>query len=408
MARFFVIAICIWVTAHLYVGTRLIHGSHLRTRWKIVAWAALLTMMTLGPSALFIRGIPHKGTGLIALEWASYLSMGFFLILLPSVLVRDLGWLVGAAVDSVVAAVRRVSLARRRVGVPARSVLPVDPDRRRFLLQSMNVGLVGFSGTLTGFGVYEARRTPDVVRVDIPIVDLPPDLAGFRIAQITDTHVGPMIRREMMQEFVAVANALEPDMIAVTGDLADGYLPEMRPHVEPVADLRAPHGVYFVTGNHEYYWDYEGWIAEVRRLGLTVLLNEHRVLERGSGRILLAGVTDYSAGRYNLAAASDPMAALAGAPRADVKIVLAHQPKSIYEVSDTGYDLQISGHTHGGQFFPWGLFVHLLQPYVAGLHRHGNTWIYVSRGTGYWGPPLRIAAPPEITLLTLVRGDAAG
>jgi hypothetical protein len=146
------------------------------------------------------------------------------------------------------------------------------------------------------------------------------------------------------------------------------------------------------------------WVEEVRRLGFSVLINEHRIITSGNQKMLLAGVTDYREGRMLTAHRSDPHKALKAAPATDVKILLAHQPKSIFAASRAGYDLQISGHTHGGQFFPWNLFVGLSQPYISGLHKHENTQIYVSRGTGYWGPPMRVGSPSEITLIKLVSG----
>jgi predicted MPP superfamily phosphohydrolase len=242
--------------------------------------------------------------------------------------------------------------------------------------------------------VFQARR-PRVVRVAVPIANLPPDLAGLRIVQLSDLHVGPTIRRRFVTAVVQTANALYPDLVAVTGDVADGYVKELRDHVAPLADLRAPLGTFFVTGNHEYYWDPLGWILELERLGISVLSNEHRLIERGEGRLLLAGVTD-------LSAASDPRAAIAGAPQSHVRVLLAHQPRSAFAARDAGFDLQLSGHTHGGQYFPFNLLVRLFQPFVAGLHRLEAMWLYVSRGTGYWGPPLRVGAPSEITLIELV------
>jgi hypothetical protein len=163
-------------------------------------------------------------------------------------------------------------------------------------------------------------------------------------------------------------------------------------------------GNYFVTGNHEYYSGVIEWIEEVRRLGFTVLINEHRIITSGKSKMLLAGVTDYRESRILTDHRSDPQKALNAAAKTDIKILLAHQPKSIFDAARAGYDLQISGHTHGGQFFPWNLVVGLTQPYVSGLHQHADTQIYVSRGTGYWGPPVRVGSPSEITLIKLVSG----
>jgi len=167
--------------------------------------------------------------------------------------------------------------------------------------------------------------------------------------------------------------------------------------------LQARHGVYFVTGNHEYYSDAPAWVVELRRLGLTVLMNEHVVLCHDGESLVLAGVTDYSAHHFDPAQRSDPHAAILHAPTdSGVNILLAHQPRSAEAAADAGFDLQLSGHTHGGQFFPWNLFVPLQQPYVAGLNKLRNLWIYTSRGTGYWGPPKRLLAPSEITRLRLI------
>jgi predicted MPP superfamily phosphohydrolase len=251
--------------------------------------------------------------------------------------------------------------------------------------------------------MFQALKKPAVVDVEIPIENLHPDLDGLRIVQITDIHVGPTIKRGFVQEVVDTVNGLKPDIIALTGDLVDGSVRQLKHDVAPLADLKAPLGYYFITGNHEYYSGVKQWIAETARLGFTVLLNEHRLIERGEGRLLLAGVTDYSAGQFDPSQASDPVKAMAGAPECHATVLLAHQPKSIFKAAQVGYDYVISGHTHGGQYFPYHFLAALAQPYIAGLHTHDKTRIYVSRGTGYWGPPLRIGAPSEITVHRLVR-----
>lgn len=198
-------------------------------------------------------------------------------------------------------------------------------------------------------------------------------------------------------------NALDADLIAVTGDLVDGSVQQLAAHTAPLAGLTAKHGAYFVTGNHEYYSGEDAWTTEIRRLGIKVLKNEHVVLEHRGARLVLAGVTDYSAHHYDAAQRSDPAAALRGAPTdAGAKILLAHQPSSAMAAARAGYDVQISGHTHGGQFWPWNLFIGFFQPFSSGLHRQEKLWIYVSRGTGYWGPPNRFGVPSEITRIRLV------
>jgi hypothetical protein len=282
----------------------------------------------------------------------------------------------------------------------------VDAPAPAFLrLSAAAVGALALG--VTAIGWLNARRTARVVSVDVPIAGLPAALAGFTIAQISDIHVGPTIRRPYVEAIVARVNALQPDVVAVTGDLVDGSVADLAPHVEPLAGLRAAHGTYFVTGNHEYYSGADAWIAELRRLGLRVLLNEHVLLRRGADSVVLAGVTDVSAHHFDRAHRSDPAAALAGAPAdAAARVLLAHQPRSAAAAARAGFDLQLSGHTHGGQFWPWNLFVPLQQPFTAGLHRLGQLWVYVSRGTGYWGPPKRFGAPSEITRVRLVPAAA--
>jgi predicted MPP superfamily phosphohydrolase len=255
---------------------------------------------------------------------------------------------------------------------------------------------------VTLWGFVNARRVARIVRVDVPIAGLPIALDGFTIAQVSDVHVGPTIKRPYVEAIVAAVNRLDADLVAVTGDLVDGSVRDLADHVAPLADLRAKEGVFFVTGNHEYYSGAPSWVAELHRLGLTVLLNEHAVVRRGAAQLVVAGVTDFNAGHFDRAEASDPQAALAGSPAGAVRLLLAHQPRSAAAAEAAGFDLQLSGHTHGGQFLPWNFLVRLQQPFTAGLHRWRRMWVYTSRGTGYWGPPKRFGAPSEITLLRLV------
>jgi uncharacterized protein len=301
----------------------------------------------------------------------------FFSSLLVLTLLRDLGLLVG--------------------------FLALSAPHMHVLEATSAEAVAGFSVFATAVGFASARRRARIVNVDVPIQNLPPELHGFSIAQISDVHVGSAIQREYVEAIVDAVNALRPDLIAVTGDVVDGSVTELAPHTAPLAKLSARHGAFFVTGNHEYYSGEGPWITEFRRLGLKVLLNEHAVVTHEGAPLVVAGVTDYSAHHFDPAHRSDPAAALAGAPpNAGAKILLAHQPRSASAAATAGYDLQLSGHTHGGQFWPWNLFVRFQQPFTAGLHRLNRLWVYVSRGTGYWGPPNRFGAPSEITRLRLV------
>ena len=201
-----------------------------------------------------------------------------------------------------------------------------------------------------------------------------------------------------------------PDAVAGYGDIVDGSVADLAEHAAPFAGLKGKYGVFFCTGNHEYYSGANEWVAEVSRLGLRPLMNEHVVIDHGGASVVVAGVTDFNAASVIPEHKSDPAAAIAGAPPDAFKILLAHQPRSCFAAAGLGYDLQLSGHTHGGQFFPWNFFVRLQQPFNAGLDRYvaegakdGGHWVYTSRGTGYWGPPVRVLAPSEITRLRLVR-----
>jgi predicted MPP superfamily phosphohydrolase len=393
----FIIAFSIVSAGYGYAGWRLITPAHFPPPWNWIAWtflALLLVLPVLAMSVEFSRlNFPSKRE----LEWGAYISLGFFSMVITLLVIRDLAWLIVTGVQKL------TSLASgMRGGVPL-SGEAADPLRREQLVQWMNLGLMAAAGGLTGYGIYEARRRPAIVEVTVPIKDLPGSLQGFRIVQITDIHAGLTVTRPFVEMVVEMANAQMGDIVAFTGDLVDGTVDQLREHVAPMKNLEGRYGRYFITGNHEYYSGALPWIEEAKRLGFDVLLNEHRVIRQGGGAIVLAGVTDTSAGGFIPGHRSDPYRAIAGAPAADVRILLAHQPKSLYESSKAGFDVQISGHTHGGQFFPWNLLATIGQPYIKGLHKFADTWIYVSKGTGYWGPPVRLAARSEITVLTLVR-----
>ena len=277
-----------------------------------------------------------------------------------------------------------------------------DSGRRRFLTHSLNIGLVAASGSLAFHGISEGMKFPGVKETEIEIDRLPPDLEGFRIVQITDLHISAAVRRNFVQNLVERVNALSPDLVAFTGDIADGTCAEIRHDAAPLSEIAARYGKFFVTGNHEYMYGAKEWMQEMERMGFTVLMNDHRLISRGRALLHVGGVADYSAPSWG-SHASSPTKAMGGGSTADVKILLAHQPRSVYEAARAGFDLQLSGHTHGGgQFGPYRWLISLVQPFQSGLYRYKKTQIYVSNGAGFCGPPVRIGAPSEISLLRLM------
>ena len=278
---------------------------------------------------------------------------------------------------------------------------------RALSARTVSFAILGAAGVMSAVGLVQAR-CPRVRRVPVTIDDLPDALDGYRIVQWSDVHIGPTIQRRFVANLVERTNALDANAIAITGDLVDSYVHEVRDSVAPLRDLRARDGVFYVTGNHEYYWRASEWIPELQRHGLTFLKNEHRIIQKGDAKLVMAGVTD-PVGRYTHK--QDPDRALAGAPRDSVKVLLSHRPQTANDADRLGVDLQLSGHTHGGQFFPFNLLIRWFQPVVAGLHRIGRTWLYVSRGTGYWGPPSRLGVHGEITVIELrktISAETAG
>jgi len=367
------------IALHAYVGARLLSdlpGGALGVAVGVAVLAASAYLIPFGFSAR--QSGPESRR-----MWAGLLAMGAFSSLFVLTVLRDAALLVTLALVHWAGAALPVAAIARdtALGVPLLTLL------------------------ITALGYVNARRIAQVRHVDVPIATLPAALQGFTIVQITDVHVGPTIGRDYVEAIVASVNGLDADVVAITGDLVDGSVRQLSAHVEPLARLSSRHGTFFVTGNHEYYSGVGAWVSELRRLGLNVLVNEHVVLDHEGASLVLAGVTDFGAHHYDASHRSDPGAALAGAPAdAGAKVLLAHQPRSAGAAARAGFDLQLSGHTHGGQFLPWNFFVRFQQPFTAGLERLGRLWVYTSRGTGYWGPPKRFGAPSEITRVRLVAG----
>ena len=388
---FFLISVAVGALVYGYCGWRLIVPAHLTGASAIAAWGTLILLASLTHVYhVLLRDSPRYARARDATAWFAYSGIALATLTFTLLVLRDLGWLLYLGISGAASYITGTVIE-----------LPGEADA----IETTNFGVVTLSVAATGFGMFQARRRPRIVDITIPIRNLPPALHGFRIAQISDLHVGPTIKAPFVKRIVETVNELDADLVAFVGDLADGPVERLRPHVAALAGLRSRHGTFFVTGNHEYFSGVTEWLGEIRSLGMKVLLNENRLIQHGEGRLVIAGVTDFGAAEIVpelTEHAHDPHAALADAAPSDVRVLLAHQPRSISSSLETGFDLLLCGHTHGGQFIPWNFIVPLQQPYLAGLHQVGDSsWIYVSRGTGYWGPPVRVNAPSEITRITL-------
>ncbi len=351
---------------HLYLAVRLLPGA-----WGLALAGVLFASIPAG----FYAGRRRPSGSTRAVLWLSHVWMGLFFILLCTVAALDAG--------------------RGAASLLGDGTYAWD---RLWRLAALGIGFF-----MAGYGVLRARGRPRIRRVDLPVQDLGEGMVGLRVVQVSDIHIGQTLRRPFLERMVERVNALEPDVIAVTGDLVDGFVHSLRDEVAPLAGLKAKLGVFYVPGNHEFYYGGASWMAEVRRLGLTVVENEHRVLERGGAQLVIAGVSDHDGGHFGERHACRPDLALAGAPPEVPRILLAHQPRSAKLIRKERVDLQLSGHTHAGQIFPFNFLVKLQQPAVSGLHEVNGVRVYTHAGTGYWGPPMRIGAPPEIAVLTLQR-----
>lgn len=278
---------------------------------------------------------------------------------------------------------------------------------RRVVLQRAVAGaaVVGSAATAT-FGVRRALVDIDSPTVEIRIDRLPPQLSGFRIALLSDIHIGPLLDKRFLGYVVERANALKPDMVAITGDLVDGSVQNLGRDVAELTNLKSRYGTFFVTGNHEYYSGAQAWVEFLNSIGVRVLDNERLLIGDASAagaQIQLVGVHDRHAVRASTRLKPDWDRAFAEVEDQNCSVLLAHQPKDIYNAAAKGACLQLSGHTHGGQLWPFGAAAAIANPYLAGLHNHEDTTqIYVTRGTGFWGPPMRVFAPPEVTEIILV------
>ncbi|MFY1625788.1 metallophosphoesterase [Micromonospora sp. WMMD735] len=394
---------------HFYLWKRLVKDTTGPGRWRRVGTVVALVLAVLVPATMAGTQV----AGAFWLAWPGYLWLAVMFYLLIVLLVLE-----------VPMAVARLVLRRRSAAAEATTAAPepalvgaagsADPpaaeavdrpdhdESRRLLLARGAAIFAGLTAAgITGYGVRTAVGPPQLDRVRIPLAKLPRSMDGLRIATVSDIHLGPLRGRAHTERIVAMINRLDADLVAVVGDLVDGSVAELGEAAEPLHDLRSRYGSFFVTGNHEYYSGVEEWVAEVDRLGLRVLQNERQEIRARGGVLDLAGINDVTADGTGVAGPADFTAALGGRDASRPVVLLAHQPVAAREAAKFGVDLQLSGHTHGGQLAPFNLAVKLQQPVVSGLGEVDGTKVYVTNGAGFWGPPVRVGAPPQVTLVEL-------
>lgn len=361
---------------HRYLWARLVRDPAWPAPWRLALTLTIVAFGVLVPLAFVTtRWLPRVAN--VPVAWVAYTWMGFMFYL----------FLLAVASDAM------------HVLAALAQALPRDPERRRVLARAAAMAVGAAAGFVGTGGIVNVALGFDLRRVRIPLAKLSRGASGYSIVQMSDVHVGPTLGRAFVEAIVRAANSQAADMIVITGDLVDGTVDQLAPLVEPLRQLRAKDGVFFVTGNHEYYSGADEWIAHLRSLGIRVLRNE-RVTIRDE--FDLAGVDDASAHRMLPHHGQDVAGALAGRDASRPVVLLAHQPKALKSAIAHQVDLQLSGHVHGGQMFPFNWIARLDQPFISGLHRVEQTWIYVSTGTGYWGPPMRIGSGAEITRIELM------
>ncbi|HUK65493.1 MAG TPA: metallophosphoesterase [Anaeromyxobacteraceae bacterium] len=383
---------------HFYMWARLVRDTGLPDVWRrILGGALVLAALAVPLGLVVVRRLPFRSTRIFAAALFTWMGVAF--LVFTALVAADLARLLWASGQWLFAL------------ASGRSAMPIEPARRVFLARTLAGGAALLAGGASAAALEGALGDPRVNEVPVKLERLPRALSGFTIAQISDLHVGPTIGERHVRRVVDLTNGLRADAIVITGDLVDGSVAELRRATEHLARLHAPHGVFFVTGNHEYYSGAAAWLEELRRYGVRPLRNERLVLGDSGpagASFDLAGVDDWSVARGHDGRWPALERALAGREPDRSLVLLAHQPRGVAEAVRSGVELQLSGHTHGGQVFPWNLVVAAVYPYSKGLYRHREGQVaghvYVSCGTGYWGPPMRLGAPAEVAKIVLTGG----
>jgi predicted MPP superfamily phosphohydrolase len=391
VAAFLLVVALLVGVIHWYLWARLVRGTTRPGGWRRAGTILTVLLGLLVVATLAGRTLPMAQQRLLA--WPGYLWLSVMFLAFVTLLVLEIPRLAlrpwaRRSGSKGTGQHENVQQGAPPAGAP-------DPSRRLLLARSAAIvaGLTAV-GT-TAVGARTALGPPRLARQRIDLRKLPRGMDGFRIAVVADIHLGPLLGRGHTTRIVETINRLDADLVAVVGDLVDGSVAELGSAAEPLARLRSRHGSFFVTGNHEYFSGFSDWITEVESFGLTVLRNQRVEIDG----IDLAGVNDVTGA--GLGDAPDYDRALSDRDPAKAVVLLAHQPVQVHEAAKHGVDLQLSGHTHGGQIFPFGYVVNLQQPVLAGYARLGDTQLFVTRGAGFWGPPVRVGAPPDITLIEL-------
>ena len=397
---FFVLFAVVMGAAHYYIWKRAVRATTRPGRGRRVGTGVVVFLYLLLMAALAVGRVGGSVlSAVVAWPGFIWLAGAFYFALIMAVLEVPRLVLLRAAREHEVPAA--VGAPAAEVETPAGTLegQPADPGRRLFIARSLAVaGGVATAGVVT-FGTTQALGDPVVKRVPVTLGKLDARLSGYRIAVVSDIHLGPLLGRGHTERIVRMINEQRVDLVAIVGDLVDGTVAELGEAAAPLRDLVSTHGSFFVTGNHEYYSGVEPWVAELERLGVNPLRNERLRIERAGASFDLAGVNDVTGETFQ--DGPDYARALAGRDTSTPVVLMAHQPVQVREAAKHGVDLQLSGHTHGGQMFPFHLAIGLQQPVRSGLETVDGTQVYTSNGAGFWGPPVRVGAAPDISVVEL-------
>lgn len=381
---FLAVVLSIMGGVHWYLFVRLVRDTAIPSPWSQILGVALVVVVASIPLSFVASRILDRHLARYVVVpvyvWLGFSFQTFFLLLAID-LFRLGGWVVRALfhLDPIFS----------------------DPDGALAAWRITAASAVAITVAATVFAIWWGLTRMVIRRVEVPLPNLPPELDGFTIAHLTDLHLDLVHGKSWLTSVVEKTNALHPDLIAITGDLAEGSVAQFGEEVVPLRGLSAPHGVFFVTGNHEYFHDLHRWLQLLDEFGIRVLRNERVAIERGGASFDLAGIDDHDGGRIAPGHGPDLAKALRGRDPDRASVLLAHQPRIMEEAARRGVGLVLSGHTHGGQIWPFSYLVYLQQPYVRGLKELGNTKLYLSSGTGFWGPPMRLGTTAEIAVITL-------